>query len=341
MKIGFFDAKEYDIKSFNDNNFQKHEIIFFKEILSLKNIDLVKGFDAVCCGISKADKSILNKLKENKVLIWFQRSSGYNSIDLKEANKIGINIFRVSSYSPESIAEYAVALLMTINKQLIKSNKRVAKYNFSLNGLMSKNICNSTIGVIGAGKIGQKFIKFVKSMGANVLVFNGKNRKINPLLASEMGFTFTSLDNLLKKSDVISLHAPLLPSTKHIINKKTIDKMKTGVVLINTARGSLIDTSALIEGLDSKKIFAAGLDVLEREQGRFFYDKSNSNLIKEDKEWATLIKKENVLITPHRAYFTKLSLEQIAKQTLSNADKAEKNNFENCLKITKLGTILN
>ena len=343
MKIAFFDAKKYDEESFTKNN-KKHDITFFKENLSLDTIHLANGFDAVCCFVNTmGDKEILEELVNINIFVWLQRSMGYNKIDLNAANKLGVKVFRVPDYSSESISEHAMYLLLSVSRGVVKAGRKIAKYDFSLDGLIGKNIFGSTVGIIGAGKIGQNFIKAVKGMGVNVVVYDKFKEKEQPFLTDILGFRFVSLDELLLTSDFISLHAPLMPATKHIINKDSIEKMKDGVVLINTSRGPLIDTTALIEGLDSGKISGAGLDVLERESGRFFFDRSTDSheIINEDKEWEALMAKDNVLITAHQAFFTEIALRQIAQITLANADDAEKHNFINCLQLQKSGKVIN
>lgn len=344
MKIAFFDAKEYDKKYFDLINKNRHEIVYFEENLNINNVSKTKGFDAVCGFVNTyGDKYILKLLAQNNVKIWLQRSMGYNKIDLSTAEELGIHVFRVPNYSAESVAEFAFALLMSLNRNVIKATNRVKQYNFSLNQLDGKAIYGSTIGVIGAGKIGQCFIKIAKGMGANVIVFDTFCEANNPKLADELGFKFATFTQLIKQSDFISLHAPLLPSTKYLIDKDAIDLMKKGVVIINTARGELIDISAALYGLENGTIRGLGCDVLEREEGRFYNDISSQ--IKEykklDSEWFQLIENENVIVTSHQAFLTDTALMQIAKITLDNADLAAKGDFEKALKILNNGKVLN
>ena len=344
MKIAIFDAKEYDRIFFDKENKGRHEITYFEENLSMDNIDLAKGFDAVCGFVNtEANEEILTKLKELGVSTWLQRSMGYNRVDLATADKVGIKAFRVPNYSAESVSEHAVSLLMSVNRRLPLANKRTKQYDFSLNGLQGKAIFGSTVGVVGSGKIGQGFIKAMIGMGANVLVSDSYAQEHFPDTAKNLGFEWATLDEMLAKSDFISLHAPLLPSTKHMINDEAISKMKDGVILVNAARGPLVDTTALIKGLKSGKIAGAGLDVLERETGRFFFDRTAdaASLKAEDKEWAELLEMDNVLITAHQAFFTEIALTQIAQITLANADDAEKNDFSKSLQLQADGKVLN
>ena len=268
---------------------------------------------------------------------------GYNRVDLAVAKEVGINVFRVPNYSAESVSEHAVSLLMSVNRRLPLAKKRTQSYDFSLNGLQGKAIFGATVGVVSSGKIGQGFIKAMIGMGAKVVVSDSFAQEHFPETAKNLGFEWVTLDEMLSKSDFISLHAPLLPSTEHMINDETISKMKDGVIIVNAARGPLIDTTALIKGLKSGKIAGAGLDVLERETGRFFFDRTkDAEAIKtEDKEWAELLSMDNVLITVHQAFFTEIALTQIAQVTLSNADDAEKNDLSKSLQLQEDGKVLN
>ncbi|WP_036464252.1 2-hydroxyacid dehydrogenase [Mycoplasmopsis sturni] len=344
MKIAFFDAKDYDKKYFDKYNNGRHEIVYFKENLNLETVKYAKGFDAVCGFVNTyADKVILEVLKQLGVKFWLQRSMGYNKVDIAKANELGIEVFRIFNYSAESVGEFAMTLLMTLNRNIVVANDRVRNYNFSLNGLDGRCINSSTIGVIGSGKIGQTFIKAAKGMGARVIVFDAFAQENFPDLAEKFGFEFVSLSTLLKESDFISLHAPLLPSTKYILDAEAVKIMKPGVVIINTSRGELMDITAMLEGLKSGIIRGLGTDVLEREEGRFYEDISaqKSEFEQMDPQWKELIEMDNVLITSHQAFLTDLALTQIAKTTLENADLAEQGNFERALRLMDDGRIKN
>ncbi|AKF41045.1 D-lactate dehydrogenase [Mycoplasmopsis canis UFG4] len=344
MKIAFFDAKDYDVKYFEKYNEGRHEITFFKENLNLNTAKLAKGFDAVCGFVNTyGDKVILNVLSKLGIKYWFQRSMGYNKIDIAAANELGIKVFRIFNYSAESIGEFAFAGLSALNRNLIEANKRVEKYNFSLNGLDGKCIGNSVVGVIGSGKIGQTFIRIAKATGAKVLVFDAFAQENFPDLADKLGIEFVSLAKLLEESDFISIHCPLLPSTKYLIDEAAVNKMKDGVIVVNTARGEILELEAVINGLKSGKIKGLATDVLEREEGRFYEDVSAriEDLKKLDPQWKELIEMPNVLITSHQAFLTDLALTQIAKVTLENADSAEKGIFDNALIIMENGMIKN
>ncbi len=344
MKIALFDAKQYDKDFFEQENKGRHEIKYFEENLSLDNLDKAKGFDAVCGFVNTpAETKIIEGLAERGVKVWLQRSMGYNRIDLKTAKTKGIEIFRVPNYSAETVSEHAIALMMSVNRRLIQANARTSKCDFTLNGLQGKCINNSTVGVIGAGKIGQGFISAAKGMGARVIVFDEFAEKNFPDTAKKFGFEWAKFDDFLKESDFISIHAPLLPTTKHMINDAAIKKMKDGVILINCARGPLVDTTALVKGLKSGKIAGAGLDVVEREEGRFFFDKTKdeTKIKSEDAEWKYLLESDNVIVTAHQAFFSNLALTQIATVTLANADDAEKGDFSKALQLQEDGKVLN
>ncbi|QNM93390.1 2-hydroxyacid dehydrogenase [Mycoplasma sp. Pen4] len=344
MKIAFFDAKDYDVKYFEKYNDNRHEITFFKENLNLDTVKLAKGYDAVCGFVNTyGDKVILEVLSKMGIKYWFQRSMGYNKIDIAKANELGINVFRIFNYSAESIGEFAFAGLLALNRNLIIANQRVEKYNFSLNGLDGLCVGNSTIGVIGSGKIGQTFIKIAKATGARVLVFDAFAQDNFPTLAEQFGFEWASLTELLNQSDFISIHCPLLPSTRYLIDDAAIEAMKPGVIVVNTARGEIVDIKAMLNGLKTGKVRGFATDVLEREEGRFYEDVSSriNELKAMDPEWKELIEMPNTLITSHQAFLTDLALTQIAKATLDNADAAQRGDFTNALKLLENGKIQN
>ena len=344
MKIAIFDAKEYDEIFFDKENKGRHEITYFKENLKLDNVNKAKGFDAVCGFVNTVgDAQILEKLSELGIKAWLQRSMGYNRIDLAKAKELGISVFRVPNYSAETVSEHAFALLMAANRRIVIASKRTQNGDFSLNGLQGKCLHSSVIGVIGSGKIGQGFISIAKGCGSEVIVYDDFAKQNFPESAAKLGFKFVTKDELLEKSDFISLHVPLMDSTYHMIDKDEIAKMKDGVIIINASRGRLINTTALVNGLKSGKISAAGLDVIERESKRFFRDKSSEiNAIKtRDPEWAYLMEHENVIITSHQAFFSELALDQIAQITLSNADDVQKGDLSKSLQLEENGKVIN
>lgn len=313
VKIAFFDTKDYD-KQFFDmyNSKYNYDITYFETKLTKETAILAKGYDVVCIFVNDtADKETLRILEENGVKLIALRCAGFNNVDLE--NKGSLKVVRVPQYSPYSVAEHAVALLLNINRKIYKAYQRVKKYNFSLDGLLGFDINGKTIGVIGTGKIGKVFIQIMKGFGANVIAYDlYKDEKAS----KEMGFEYVDIDTLYSKSDIISLHCPLTPETEKIINKESINKMKDGVIIINTSRGKLINTEELLEELYTGKIGGLGLDVYDEEGDYFLTDLSGS--YKRDKNLSLLISMPNVIITSHQAFFTKEALNKIASDTCLN-----------------------
>ena len=311
MKLAFFDAKEYDKNSFDNINNGKYDITYFNVLLTKDTVVLAKGYDAVCAFVNdKIDEYVLNMLNEYNIHILVLRCAGYNNVDTKAAYK-KVHILTVPGYSPEAIAEHAFALINSLSRHIHKAYNRVRDYNFSLTGLTGFNLSGKTIGIIGTGKIGKVMINIARGYGMNVIAYD---LYPNPSLNCK----YVSLDELYKSSDIISLHSPLTNDNYHLINKEAINKMKDGVILINTSRGGLIDASSLLEGLRNKKIGAAGLDVYEEESDVFFVDKSLEGI--NDDILSLLISSPNVIVTSHQAYLTKEALDEIARITINNLD---------------------
>ena len=339
MKLAFFDTKEYDRVSFDKVNNGKYDITYFNVLLSIDTVILAKGYDAVCAFVNdKIDKEVLDKLNEYNIHVLVLRCAGYNNVDVKSAYK-KVHILTVPGYAPEAIAEHGFALILSLVRHIHKSYNRVRDFNFSLNGLTGFNLNGKTIGIIGTGKIGKVMINIANGYGMKVLAYDlFPNHNLN--------CSYVSLDELFRSSDIISLHAPLTSDNYHLINKEAINKMKDGVIIINTSRGGLIDSNALLEGLKNKHIGAAGLDVYEEESDVFFVDKSLEGIT--DDTLSLLISMPNVILTSHQAYLTKEALEEIAKTTIDNLDKAlngeyspnevcymckNKNDLNACLKV--------
>lgn len=309
MKIAFFDAHEFEKKLFtqlgskNNLNFS-----FFETRLSVKTIGLAYGHDAICVFTNdKVCREVLETIKEYGIGIVALRCAGFNNVDIKAAKELGISVVRVPEYSPYAIAEHSVALLQTLNRKIHRAHNRVREGNFRLDGLMGFDLYGKTVGVIGTGKIGQKFVNIMNGFGCKVIAYDKiENEDIN----------YVSLDKILKDSDIISLHIPLNKETHHIIDEKAISKMKEGVFLINTSRGGLVDSKALINSLKSGKIGAAGLDVYEEEEFYFFED--HSDFIMQDDDLARLLSFPNVLITSHQGFFTREALNSIGETTVLN-----------------------
>lgn len=312
FKVAFFDSKSYTKQAFLRENGERFALHFFEPRLSLDTVALTAGFQAVCAFVNddlRAD--ILEELQKRGVLLVALRSAGFNNVDLDAASRLGISVIRVPAYSPAAVAEHAVALLLSLNRKICRAYNRVREGNFSLAGLEGFDMKGKTAGIIGTGKIGKSLTGILSGFGMTML---GYDRHRDEQLTSVHGLRYVSLDELYEKSDVISLHAPLLPETRHLIDSRAIALMKPGVVLINTSRGALIDTAALIQGLKSEKIGAAGLDVYEEEEGYFFEDRSDRIIT--DDLLARLLTFPNVIITSHQAFLTREALQQIARVTL-------------------------
>lgn len=312
MNIAFFSSQPYDKQFFTAHN--EHfgfSLQFFDVSLSLQTASLAKGFEAVCVFVNdKVDTGIIGQLKEQGTRFIALRSAGFNNVDLVAAKEAGIQVCRVPAYSPQAVAEHAVALILTLNRKTHKAYNRVREQNFALQGLMGFDLHGKTVGVIGTGKIGQAFCKIMVGFGCHVVAFDViANRDMEAL-----GVQYLPLIELFHSSDIISLHTPLNEQTKHLINEDTVQLMKKGVMVINTSRGALINTVATIEALKSCHIGSLGIDVYEQEEHLFFRDLSGD--IIEDDTIQRLMSFPNVLVTAHQAFFTKEALDQIAEITL-------------------------
>ena len=289
------------------------DIRYYKGHLNKNNLILTQGADVVCIFVNDtADKDIIDAMVENGVKLLALRNAGFNNVDLKAAEG-KLKVVRVPAYSPYAVAEYAVALMLTLNRKIHRAYWRTRDGNFSLHGLMGFDMHGKTVGIIGTGKIAKILIRILKGFGMNILA---NDLYPDYKFAQEMGITYTSLDELYHNADIISLHCPLTDETKYIINADSISKMKDGVMLINTGRGMLIHTNDLIEGLKNKKIGSAGLDVYEEESEYFYEDKSDK--IIDDDALARLLSFNNVVVTSHQAFFTHEAMQNIAETTLQN-----------------------
>ena len=314
MKILFFDTKNYDKDSFEKQiaNYPEIEMDYLKTDLAPKTAPLAKGYDAVCAFVSSdVGAETMTVLHEAGVKLILMRCAGFNNVDMDKAKEYGIRVMRVPGYSPEAVAEHAMALALEVNRRLHKAYVKVRENDFSLGGLMGFNFYQKTAGIVGTGKIGAAMAKICRGFGMKVIAYDVYQ---NPDLADFV--EYVTLDELLAQSDLISLHCPLMDSTYHLINKDTIAKMKDGVILVNTSRGALVDTAALIDGLRANKFRGVALDVYEEEDEYFFEDRSGE--IINDDELIKLMSFPNVLITSHQAFFTEESLEAIATVTCEN-----------------------
>lgn len=327
MKIAIYSSHNFEKDYLVNANQNKHELQFIKAKLTESNVDLAKGSEAVSLFVSDdASTSVIKKLADFGVKYLALRSVGFNHVDLKTASDLKLLVARVPAYSPNSVAEHAIALIMGLNRKLIKANTRVHQNNFSLDGLVGFDLIGKKVGIIGTGKIGSIVAQILHGFGCKVLAYD----KIeNQDLIQKYNVTYTNLNDLFKKSDIISLHLPLNPETKYIINKNSIEQMKEGVMLINTSRGALVDTSEIIIGLKTKHIGYFGMDVYEKEEPLVFEDHSKDIL--HDEMLANLMTLDNVLITGHQAFLTQEALKNIAETTIYNLDCFEKG--VNCINL--------
>jgi D-lactate dehydrogenase len=318
MKIAFFSAHSYDIESLKQVGEQvsitpEHEFDFFQNRLSAHTAQLADGCEAVVIFVNDtADEAVLRKLHANGTRALFLRCAGFDMVDLAVAKELDIPVVRVPAYSPYAVAEHAAALMLTLNRKIHRSFNRTRELNFRLDGLLGFDLNGKTVGVIGTGKIGALFARICSGFGCTVLAYDVAESPE----ALSYGVKYVSLDEIWAQSDIISLHCPLFPSTRHVVNAESIRKMKDGVTIINTSRGGLIDTPALVKGLKGKKIGAVGVDVFEGE-GDYFYEDRSGAIIADD-TLARLFTFPNVIITGHQAYFTKEALDNIAHTTMEN-----------------------
>ncbi|WP_459190220.1 2-hydroxyacid dehydrogenase [Parabacteroides sp. APC149_11_2_Y6] len=313
-KISFFGAKPYDIASFDKVNEKfNFDIRYYKGLLNPNNVILSQDVDAVCIFVNDmADAKVIDAMVGNGVKLLALRCAGFNNVDL-EAAKGRLPVVRVPAYSPYATAEFSVALMLSLNRKINRAYWRTRDGNFSLNGLMGFDMHGKTVGIVGTGKIARILIHILKGFGMHVLAYD---LFPDEKYAREEGFSYVSLDELYRQSDIISLHCPLTEETRYMINKASIAKMKEGVMIINTGRGQLIHTNDLIDGLKEKKIAAAGLDVYE-EEGEYFYEDKSDKIIDDD-VLARLLSFNNVIVTSHQAFFTKEAMQNIAETTLQN-----------------------
>ena len=316
MKIAFFDTKPYDKQSFEKYTSDDLKFKFFETKLNIDTVELAHGCDVVCIFVNDtADAEVIDKLYEIGVKIIALRCAGHNNVDVKHA--FGkIHVVHVPAYSPYAVAEHTMAMLLTSIRRIHKAYIRTKDFNFSLNGLTGFDLYGKTVGVIGTGKIGRVFIDICRGFGMKVLAYD-------KYPAPDARCEYVGLDSLLSESDIISMHCPLTKETYHIIDEQSIAKMKKGVVILNTSRGALIDADALLEGIKSRKVGAACLDVYEEESDIFFEDFSGH--IVDDDTLARLISMPNVIVTSHQAFLTEEALSNIAETTVNNINEIMQN----------------
>ena len=318
MKVAVFSARNYDREFLTAANASRHALRFFEPHLSEETAGLAAGFDAVCVFVNdRIDAAAIGKLSGFGVRLIALRCAGYNNVDLKAASKHDIAVVRVPGYSPYAVAEHTLGLMLALNRKLHRAYNRVREGNFALDGLLGFDIHGKTVGIIGTGKIGTVVAQIMAGFGCRTLAFD----PIPNETCRSLGTRYVKFDDLLAQSDILTLHCPLTPDNKHMIDASALSKMRDGVMLINTSRGALIDTLAVIEALKSGKIGYLGLDVYEEEEQIFFEDRSG--LIISDDVFSRLLTFPNVIVTGHQAFFTREALENISATTIDNISKFE------------------
>ena len=314
MRVAVFSTKPYDERSFSsENESHEHELVFFEPRLSPATAPLAEGFPAVCAFVNdQLGESVLGPLAESGTRLIALRSAGFNNVDLSAAESLGLTVTRVPAYSPYAVAEHAVALILTLNRNLHRAYARVREGNLSLDGLLGFDLHGCTVGVIGTGRIGLAFARIMQGFGCRILAHDPYPSED----AMQLGVEYVELSQLFEISRIIALHAPLTPQTHHLINADAIEQMQPGVMLINTSRGALIDTRAVIEALKNRQIGALGLDVYEEEEELFFEDFSGQVIT--DDVFARLLTFPNVVITGHQGFFTEEAVRNIAETTIAN-----------------------
>ena len=318
MRVAVFSSKAYDREFLEAANASRHELRFFEPKLHAETAALAAGFEAVCVFVNdRLDAEVIEKLASSGTRLLALRCAGYNNVDLSAAQQHGVTVARVPAYSPHAVAEHTIALILALDRKLHRAYNRVREGNFALDGLLGFDLCGRTVGIIGTGRIGTVVAQILTGFGCRVLAFD-------PVLSEtsrSLGVSYTALDDLLARSDVVTLHCPLTAENRHVINREAIAKMKEGVMLINTSRGALIDTVAVIEALKNGRIGYLGLDVYEEEEQIFFEDRSG--LIISDDVFSRLLTFPNVIITGHQAFFTREALDSIAATTVKNITDCE------------------
>jgi D-lactate dehydrogenase len=314
IKMAVFSTKNWVVDSFNVvNDRYKFELSYFESRMYKKTVPLAEGFDAVCVFVNDVlDAEVIEGLHKAGVKLIALRCAGFNNVDIEKAKELGMGVVRVPAYSPYAVAEHTLGLILSLNRKYHKAHSRVRDGNFALDGLLGFDLHGKTIGLIGTGKIGQIFSQLISGFGCRVIAYDKfPNKELK-----EKGMEYVDLQELYKQSDIISLHCPLTHETFHMINEYAIAAMKDGVMIVNTSRGPLVDTNAVIEGLKKGKVGYLGLDVYEEEEELFFEDLSETVI--QDDQFVRLQTFPNVLITAHQAFFTKEAVLNISETTFSN-----------------------
>ncbi|WP_300064653.1 2-hydroxyacid dehydrogenase [uncultured Roseobacter sp.] len=319
MKVVVFSTKPFDKSYIVQANNGTHELTFLDMRLSAETAPLADGFDVVCAFVNDdLNRETIAQLAKAGVRMIALRSAGFNHVDLAAAAKAGLVVARVPAYSPHAVAEHTIALILTLNRKMHRAYNRVREGNFALDGLLGFDLHGKTIGIVGTGKIGELVAQILDGFGCALLAYDPVE---NPNCTA-LGLRYVDLDTLFRQSDVITLQCPLMPQTHHLIDADAIGKMKQGVMLINTSRGAVVDTSALIAGLKTGQIGNVGLDVYEEEADLFFKDLSQTFI--PDDVFARLLTFPNVLITGHQAFFTHEAVTAIAETTIANISAFER-----------------
>lgn len=329
MKVAVFSTKPYDKHFLEQANQQyHHQLKFFTPNLDSTTVTLATGFEAVCVFVNDClDRQVIENLKQQGIRLIALRCAGYNNVDLDAAQELELIVVRVPAYSPHAVAEHAIALILSLNRKIHRAYNRVREGNFALNGLLGFDLYGRTVGIIGTGKIGSLTGQILQGFGCRILAYD-----LYP--QEEFVGQYVALEELLQQSDIVSLHCPLTPDTHHLINQQTISMMKPGVMLVNTSRGGLIDTQAVIQGLKARQIGHLALDVYEQESKMFFEDLSGE--IIDDDVFQRLLTFPNVIITGHQAFFTDNALTCIAETTLANITAiASDRDCDNIIKVSK------
>lgn len=321
MRLAVFDTHGYDREALlAANQGSGHELVFFQARLDRDTAVLARGFPAVCCFVNdRLDAEALAVLEAGGTRLVALRSAGFNHVDLEASARLGLTVVRVPEYSPHSVAEHAFALLLALVRKIPRAAARVREANFSLEGLVGFDLNGKTFGLVGTGRIGAAAARIAAGFGCRVL---GHDLQTDPALAAATGLSYVALDELWQQSDIVSLHVPLAPATRHLVDAAAFARMKPEVILINTGRGALVDSRALIQALKAERIGGAALDVYEEEEGLFFRDLSNEVL--QDDVLARLLTFPNVLITAHQGFLTREALAAIAETTLANLTAFER-----------------
>lgn len=321
MRLAVFDTHRFDREALETANARYgHTLVFFEPRLTAQTARLAQGFEAVCSFVNdKVSAEVLEVLHAGGTRLVALRSAGYNHVDLVTADRLGIRVVRVPEYSPYAVAEHAVALVLALNRRIHQAYSRVRDWNFSLDGLVGFDLHGKTVGVVGTGRIGAVAARIFHGFGCRLLCFDAAP---DAQLERELGASYVPLETLYREADIITLHVPLTPGTHHLVNAEALERMKRGVMLINTGRGALIDSRALIAALKRGHIGAAGLDVYEEEEGIFFQDLSGQVL--QDDVLARLLTFPNVLVTSHQAFLTREALGNIADTTLGSVQAFER-----------------